>query len=351
MAEELERRDGVETVLVLSLKAGSTPPQGIGKVYRIDLKSPRHTLHPSNLEVLLGMAVALGRCRRLFRREGVDAALAFGGYASVPGALAAVSLGKPLFLHEQNVIPGLANRMLAPFARLVAVSFERSLELFPAWRRKGVVTGNPLLLVPKGTERGDALRFFGLESGRRTVGVVGGSQGAASLNRAVLEALPLWRERDDLQVVHSVGRDKYKEHMEAAAKVDTGKLLYRPLEYVERMDLLYGAADIMVCRAGASTVAELAAAGCAAVLVPYPHAAAGHQEANAAVLEEAGGAVVVKDEEMRGGVLAEIVDGLLADEAGLERMKKASRSVGVPDAAGRLADVVLSRVGGEDLGY
>jgi UDP-N-acetylglucosamine--N-acetylmuramyl-(pentapeptide) pyrophosphoryl-undecaprenol N-acetylglucosamine transferase len=210
-----------------------------------------------------------------------------------------------------------------------------------------VVTGNPLLQRDVEGDRGDAVDYFDVEKERKTLAVVGGSQGAASLNRAVLEALPLWRNRSDLQIIHSVGKDKYQEFTAQAAKVDTGTLLYRPLQFVERMDLLYEVADLAVCRAGASTVTELAVAGCAAVLVPYPYATAAHQDANAEVLAEAGAAVVIKDAELDGRRLAREVDGLIADESGLERMRGAARSVGRADAAASLAELVLSQAGEE----
>jgi UDP-N-acetylglucosamine--N-acetylmuramyl-(pentapeptide) pyrophosphoryl-undecaprenol N-acetylglucosamine transferase len=227
-------------------------------------------------------------CLREMKAKPPKIAVAFGGYASVPGAAAAIRLGIPLIIHEQNVIPGLANRLLAPKAVALAISFERTLDYYPKWGEKAVFTGNPLL---KRHEDGneDAWDYFGLDRKRMTMAVVGGSQGAASLNQAVLQALPMWRGRKDLQLVHAVGRDKYQEFKVEAAKVDSGGLLYRPFEFIERMDLLYSAADLVVCRAGASTVAELAKEGCPAVLVPYPYATAAHQDANAAVLGGRGG--------------------------------------------------------------
>src|SRR4030042_5589441 len=227
-------------------------------------------------------------------------AVGFGGYASVPGAAAALSLGVPLVIHEQNVIPGMANRLLAPGAKIVAVSFEETRECHPRWRKKAVVTGNPLITSPRPREGESPWVHFGLEEARKTLAVVGGSQGAASLNRAVLEALPLWRDREDLQVVHSVGNDKHQEFMVQVAKVDTGSTIYCPLKFIERMDLLYRVADLVVCRSGASTVTELARAGCGAILVPYPYATAAHQDANASVLEKVGAALVIGDSEVDG---------------------------------------------------
>lgn len=345
LAEELASRDGVEVALFLSRKtpSGALPPHL--RVIALDVSAFARSFDAGNLRALRAMAAALRACRREFRAWRPRVAVAFGGYASVPGALAALSLRVPLVLHEQNVIPGLANRMLAPFARSLAVSFRETMEYYPMWKRKGVLTGNPLLRRP-GLPDEDPFQHFELEKGRKTLAVVGGSQGAASLNRAVLAALPRWRGRTDLQVVHSVGRDKYQEFAAAAAKVDIVGLVYRPLEFIERMDLLYKAADLVVCRAGASTVTELAAAGCAAILVPYPHATAAHQDANAAVLEKAGAAVVIADHELSGGCLVEEADRLLANAAALERMRSAALGLGKPGAAAELAELVLGVGGG-----
>lgn len=298
-----------------------------------------------NVRAARELAGALLECRRDMRRARPQVALAFGGYASLPGALAALSLRVPLVIHEQNVIPGLANRLLAPLARVITVSFAETLAARPRWRGKAVVTGNPLLRRGDGGGEEDPYRHFGLEEGRKTLAVVGGSQGAASLNRAVLEALPAWKDREDLQVLHAVGRDKYQDFMAEVAKVDYGGLIYRPLAFVERMDLLYRVADLVVCRAGASTVAELAEAGRGAILVPYPHATASHQDANAEVLRRCGAAVVVPDGELDGGRLREEVERLLGEEGRLREMGEAARREARPLAASHVAETALALVG------
>ena len=335
----------MEVSLFLSRKvsSGTLPPQA--RLVPLDVSAFSRRPERGNLRALVALIAAYRECRHVLAFWKPQVAVAFGGYASVPGAAAALSMRIPLVLHEQNVIPGLANRLLEPFARRVAVSFQETLDYRPRWKKKAVLTGNPLLRRP-GEGAGDAWEHFGLERERKTLAVVGGSQGAASLNRAVLEALPVWRGRTDLQVVHAVGRDKYREFLDQAAEVDSGGLLYRPLEFIERMDLLYEAADLLVCRAGASTVTELAAAGCAAILVPYPHATAAHQDANAAVLQRAGAAVVIEDRELDGVRLAREVDILLADEGRLQEMRKASRRLGRPQAAEELADLVMQTGGG-----
>ncbi|MDI6829987.1 MAG: undecaprenyldiphospho-muramoylpentapeptide beta-N-acetylglucosaminyltransferase [Actinomycetota bacterium] len=345
LAEELASREGVELALFLSSKSPVGDLLAERKVVALELQGFSRSLETGNLRSLALLLAAFRRCRAEMKRERPDVAVSFGGYAGVPGSLAALSLGVPLVIHEQNAVPGLANRMLAPLARKVAVSFRRTLEEAPGWKKKAVLTGNPLLSRARQGGDVDPWSFFGLERGRRTVAVVGGSQGAASLNRAVLEALPAWRERGDLQVVHAVGVEKYPEFASLVDGAVAGPLIYRPYPYIQRMDLLYAAADLVVCRAGASTIAELAEAGCPAVLVPYPYATAGHQEANAGVLVSLGAAVMVPDGELDGSRLRAEVEALLADASGLARMREAARRAAVPGAAARLADLVAVAAG------
>jgi len=332
----------VEVTLYLSRKSPSSALLDRRKVIPLEVSGFTRGFDAANFRALASLCGAFRTCRREMKADRPSVAAAFGGYASVPGAAAALSLGVPLLIHEQNVIPGLANRILAPWARVKAVSFAQTLDRRPGWSRKSAVTGNPLLRLPEPGDREEAREHFRLEAGRKTLAVVGGSQGAASLNRAVLEALPAWNDRSDLQLVHAVGRDKYQEFTAQAAKLDIGDLLYRPVEFIERMDFLYRASDLVVCRAGASTIAELAAAGCAAVLVPYPYATAAHQDANAGVLADEGAAVVIDDRHLDGQRLKEEVDGLLADAGRLQAMREAARRVGKPDAAAVLAELVLS---------
>lgn len=333
----------MEITLFLSRKSQTSALLDNHRVIPLEASGFSRGLDLHNFKSMLSLVKAFSSCRREMKANPPQVTVAFGGYASVPGAVASLSLRIPLIIHEQNVIPGLANRLLAPWARVVAVSFTRTLDRRPGWSRKAVVTGNPLLEHEAGEVEEDAWIHFGLEKRRATVAVVGGSQGAASLNRAVLQVLPLWKNRADLQLIHAVGRDKYQEFAAEAAKVDTGSMLYRPVEFIERMDLLYRVADLVVCRAGASTIAELAASGCVAILIPYPYATAAHQDANAGVLAEEGAALVIEDRYLDGRRLKEEVNVLLTDAGRLEAMREAARRVGRPDAAASLAEVVISQ--------
>ena len=340
MAEELVSREEAEVTLYLTRKSPVATNLPRCRVVTLQVSGFARRLRWENVRSARELVLATRECRRDMRRQAPQVTVGFGGYASVPGALAARSLRVPLVLHEQNVVPGSANRLLAPLARAITISFADTLDVCPGWRRKAVVTGNPLL--KREGEEEDPYRYFGLDERRKTLAVVGGSQGAASLNRAVLEALPAWSGRRDLQVLHAVGKDKYQDFMAEAAKVDYGGLIYRPVDFVERMDLLYQAADLVVCRAGAATVAELAAAGRGAILVPYPHATAAHQDANAEVLRRCGAAVVVHDRELDGRRLREEAERLLEDEAKLRKMGEAARREARPQAAAQLAEIVLA---------
>jgi UDP-N-acetylglucosamine--N-acetylmuramyl-(pentapeptide) pyrophosphoryl-undecaprenol N-acetylglucosamine transferase len=205
----------------------------------------------------------------------------------------------------QNVVPGLANRIAARWAHAVAVSVPGT--RFGS-RARVVVTGNPVRADVAGLgwvgRRDEAAAAFGLAPDRRTLFVFGGSQGARRLNTAVLEAAPRWRRPQAIQVLHAAGREHH-EGVAAAweAHRDTG-LRVTCVPFVERMDLAFALADLVLCRAGASTMAELAVAGLPAILVPYPYAAADEQTANAAALADAGAAVLIRDADLDGAALA-----------------------------------------------
>lgn len=286
---------------------------------------------------------AARRARRLLRPA--DVAVGMGGYTSVPVALAARSERVPLVLHEQNAVPGLANRVAARWARAVALSFADAASRFPR-RARTVVTGNPvreaIASVPLAREAlaEEARGVLGLEEGRRTVAVFGGSQGALHLDRVAAEAVPLL-ERNDLQLLLITGPAHLGE-VERRLPRDAS-LPIRTVSFVDRMELVYAAADLAVARAGAGTIAELTVAGLPALLIPYPYATGNHQEANARALQRAGGAAVVLDDQLDAEVLAERVLEML-QPARLEAMGERSAAFGRPDAAEALAALVLEAV-------
>ncbi len=333
----------METVLFLSEK-GSSEGELDPRVKLFDLEGYSRSLSPRNLRAMAKFLRAMREIRKDMKGARPAVVVGFGGYASLPAMGAALTLGIPTLIHEQNAIPGLANRLLARLVDRVAVTIPESVA-YLGRRAKVVVTGNPLRAGFRvSIDRKEAYGHFDLEPARRTLVVLGGSQGAAALNQAVRDALPLLAGRDDLQLVHGVGREKYGDFV--AGLVEPEGVLYRPYPFIERMDLLYAVADLAVCRAGATTLAELQVSGVPSILVPYPYATAAHQEKNALWMKRAGAARLVRQDDLSGASLAALVDELLGDEKALKSMARCARQVAHPDAAARLADVALKMAGG-----
>ena len=278
---------------------------------------------------------ATGRARRLLRRIGADAVLGGGGYVAGPVGLAARTLRLPLALTEADSHLGVTNRLLAPFANRVFLAF-------PLDGRSGskyLVTGRP---VPSGTEGGDregARARLGVTPDAVCVLIFGGSLGARRLNEAALDA---FGSAAPGAVVHASG---HRDHEELRRQLDElgSPEHYRLLPYIAPFADALAAADLAVARAGGS-VFELAAAGLPAILVPYPHATADHQSANARFMERAGAAVVIPDSELDGPRLAREVGALLGAPQRMAAMAKAARAVARPDAADRIAAELLALV-------
>jgi undecaprenyldiphospho-muramoylpentapeptide beta-N-acetylglucosaminyltransferase len=284
--------------------------------------------------LLWASASAVARMAR--RRPKV--VVSVGGYASFPAAVAAVVLRIPLVLVNVDAVPGLVHRVLGRFAAAAAVAFPGT----PLPR--AVVTGAPvrdeLASLERSAQRAAAARTaLGLPAGRGCVGVFGGSLGAGSVNRAAVDLATRWAGRTDRALYHVTGRRDWAS-MSGLGHDGGAGLAWRLVPFEPRMDLLYQAADVVVCRAGAITVAELAVAGVPAVLVPLPGAPGDHQTANAAALVAAGAGVLVADADCDGERLAAVLDDLLEDPDRLGAMAAAARSVGRPDAAAAVAEVV-----------
>jgi undecaprenyldiphospho-muramoylpentapeptide beta-N-acetylglucosaminyltransferase len=285
----------------------------------------------------------------VLRAEGVDAAVTFGGYTAGPLAVAARLARTPLVIHEQNAVPGLANRLAARWATAVAVSVPGVAQRFPRPERVHL-TGNPVradVAAGRLPDRAAAAERLGLDPSRPTLLVFGGSLGARRLNDAVLAATPLWDDPGRVQVLHAAGVGDHQRVASAWQALDRGDLrvVWRP--YVDDMADAYAACDLALCRAGATTIAELTLAGVPSVLVPYPHAVADEQAANATALAEAGAAVVVADAELDGARLVAEVEPLLADPAALAAMAHAGRALGRGDAADAVAALVMAAAGEE----
>lgn len=289
--------------------------------------------------VAVKMAAGLARAATYLRKFRPHAVIGVGGYVSLPLMWAAQRFGTPTVLHEQNKRLGMANRLLAPKASLVFLSFEDTLGDYP--RDRARVVGNPVragFVSPP--EREDALRKLGLKPSIPVVLIVGGSQGAQSINRAVAEALPGFGP-EDAQFLWMTGADGVAAARTAAEQM---KARVEVFPFIEDIVTACAAADLMIARSGASTTAELAMLGKPSILIPYPHATDNHQEANARAFEAAGAAEVMLDSECDGARLGAALRGLLADPARLAAMSEAARGLARPGAAEAIVDAVFELV-------
>jgi len=253
-----------------------------------------------------------------------DVVLGMGGYVAFPGGMMASLLARPLAVHEQNAIAGLANRVLAAVA-------DKAMVAFPGALKKAEWTGNPVRADIAAIAAPEE-RFTG-RSGPLRLLVVGGSLGAQALNEAVPRALALLRREERPQVVHQAG-EKHLDALRAnyAAAGVAGELV----AFIDDMARRYAESDLVLCRAGATTVAELSAGGVASILVPFPHAVDDHQSANAAFLAERGAAILLPQPEMTPDRLAALLRSL--DRVRLLDMARKARALGKPDAARMVAE-------------
>lgn len=310
------------------LEARVVPERG----YAIDLLPGRgfqRRFTVANLRAAWDALIAFVRARRIIRRAKPRVVVGVGGYASLPCLVAARLRRVPSVVHEQNAAPGLANRIAVRMGATPAVSLPGT----PL--RAAVLTGNPVRREIAATRRAP-------DADLPLVAVFGGSLGSVRINDAALELYDRWRDRADIAVHHVAGPRNYEECMArlAALRHPEDALRYELVAYEEHMDQLYARTAVAVCRAGAVTVAELAAAGAPAVLVPLPRAPGDHQTRNAEALAAANAAVVLPDQECDGNRLDAELRTLLTDPARLESMSDAARGIARPDAAARLADLV-----------
>ena len=326
---------GIETRLVVEAGFTLTALPGRGLQRRLAPSSVA-----ANAIATAELARAFVQALSVLRRRKPAVVVGLGGYASAACGVAAALLRVPLVITEQNAVPGLANRLLSRLAAGAATAFESTDLRGATW------TGNPVRSEVTAVDRsgdGPAARAaLGVDEGRRMVAVFGGSLGARTINNAVTGALDLWRDRRDLHIRHIAGHRDYDDLSCRVSPDSQGALAYDLVAYEDDMAAVYAAADLVVGRAGATTVAEVAAVGVPAVLVPLPGAPGDHQTANARRLEAAGGAVRLNDEDLDAARLVTEVDALLEDPGRLDSMAGAARSLARPDAAGAVVDLMES---------
>jgi len=295
----------------------------------------------TRLKTAFDLPRALWDASRMLNEFAPDVVIGVGGYASGPAMLSAVIKHIPTLAFEPNVVPGFANRMVAKFVSGAAVHFEETAKYF----RHGEVTGVPVRQA-----------FFEISpkrGGTPTLLVFGGSQGARAINEAMIRCLPvLKREAPGIHIIHQTGDRDYNDALAAYQKLTAAApaagFTFEIFKFIEDMPAAFARADLVVCRSGASTVAEIAAAAKPAVFVPFPRAADDHQRVNAEALARQGAAVVVEESKLEGVWLAETIAALLQDAKRLHQMSQAARSLSHPNAAKDIAAMAAKVAGVEE---
>ncbi len=284
----------------------------------------------------------------LLKRLRPQAVFATGGYVSVPVGLAAVRLKIPLYLHEQNSVPGMANKLLSRWAKATFTTFLPEQDSFPSGA-KMIHAGLPIRKGILKTNSSDAFRYFGFNRGKDTLLVTGGSRGARRINQVMLDIyhkISLGKAMlPQLQIIHLTGTAEYGSFCQAMDHVGIntgkiGKIVVKP--YLDKMEYALSIADLVIGRAGAATLAEITALGIPAILIPYPFAAADHQYYNALDLERNGAAVVIVEQDLTSIELLKEIEKIINDRDLHSRMSILSKELGRPEAVDLIADILCN---------
>lgn len=302
------------------------------------LSGIRRSLAPGNLLVPLKILVAVVQSYMLIRRVKPSVVIGTGGYVCGPILYVASLLGVPTVIHESNSYPGFTTRLLARRVSRVFAAFEDVKRWIPD-RQSIEIVGTPTLGSLESASREEALTYFSLDPNKKTVLIVGGSLGAASINAAIVPLLPKFGD-SGIQCIWQTGQGLFSEIRDRAGSQPPGWIG----PFIDRMDLAYAAADVVVCRAGATTIAELTRIGKPAILIPYPYAAADHQTRNAKTLADAGAAVMIADRDVTVHLEKDLF-ALLQNSAVQTGMVAASRRLGNPNAARRVAEEIVNLAG------
>lgn len=271
-----------------------------------------------------------------------DMVIGLGGYSSVPPLVSARLLGIPYVILEQNVIPGKANRLMSRWASGIYSHWEQSLKWFKC-TNKFKATGTPIRSSILNVDRVEAAEALHLSLSKKTLLVMGGSQGARAINDAVLQCLPEFEKlAQTLQIIHCTGDSEYER---VKAIYDSVNIDAVVCGFLDNMGAAYGLADLVICRAGATTIAEVTAVGIPAVFIPYPFASDNHQYWNAKAIADKGGGVVIEEAELTPQILKEMAMDIIQDGQKHAAMKDTSKSLGKPDATAVISNLIQSTFG------
>lgn len=297
-----------------------------------------------NLKAAWHAVTSVSAAKKIIKRISPDLVIGTGGYVSWPTVKAASKLGIPTLIHEQNAFPGVTTKMLSKVADKVCISFEGSEKFFDeAQHSKLVLTGNPIVI--DGMTRAEARQKLGLSENEPYILSYGGSMGADKINELAFELMERFSVPNNVRHTHAIGRVGFEKYDKLAK--NKGFYEHKNLnigEYIYDMPLHQAAADVIICRAGAMTLSELAVRGRAAVLIPSPYVTEDHQYKNAKLLADAGAAVVYRENEVDGNIITETVSDLLNNPNKRRRMEESIKKFGTEDSVEVIANTALSLV-------
>jgi UDP-N-acetylglucosamine--N-acetylmuramyl-(pentapeptide) pyrophosphoryl-undecaprenol N-acetylglucosamine transferase len=325
------------------LEADIIPKEGLDFA-TINVRGFERRLSFRNIATVFKTGGSVWKCRNIVKKFQPDIVIGTGGYVCGPILLAASLMGVPTMIQEQNVIPGITNKLLSRFVSKIAVGYAEAAVNFGRNKDKVIFTGNPIRPEILAANRAEGIHALELDPSKRTILISGGSRGARSINRAMLEVHRRYAGNREIQLLHVTGSSEYNDivgrlqhsGMNFAA---AGNISIKP--YLYNMPDALAAADLAVFRAGAVGLAELTARGIPSILIPYPYAAENHQEFNAMVMKNHGAAEVIHDAELTGEGLFQLLDGLMNHPEKLAAMAQASKGLGRPDSAKIIAQIAI----------
>ncbi len=334
---EVLRKRGHEVMLFISekeidsLAVSSRPEFKFEKLPTIGLPSP---FSPAIVRFTQRFAESLSACRRIYRTFEPHAVLGMGGFTSTAPILAGRMRGVPTFIHESNAIPGKANRLTARMVRAVLLGFKECAQYFPAKHTE--VTGTPIRSDLQRMDRAAARRKLGLRTDLRTLLVMGGSQGAAGINQSMIKSLPAL-QGEPFQVIHLSGA---RDERLASDNYQRENIPAFVAAFHHAMEEAYSAADLAIARSGAASLSELAAFALPSILIPFPYAAEDHQTRNADIFVHADAAVMLRESELSGDLLARKIREIIADPPRLHRMSENCGRLAPKNAAELVVDTM-----------
>ena len=326
------------------LESKIVPENGIA-FQTIDIQGFKRSLSPENIKTVYKFFKSVSDAKKIIKAFQPDVVIGTGGYVAGPVIYAAAKLKIPTIVHEQNSIPGVTNKFLSRYATRVALAFQEAGSFFPS--KKTVFTGNPRAQeVADLTDSSHVLCQYGLRTDKKTIVIFGGSRGALKINTAVVEALPELATKA-YQILYASGEIYYNDpEFSDIFTAYNEKENIKIVPYINNMVEVLNDANLILSRAGATTLAEITALGLPSILIPSPYVTADHQTKNAEALENAGAAIMIKNAELTGTSIVGAIDSLLLDDVKYRQMAENALREGVPDASERLYQVLKDVLNG-----